>query len=364
MRDLLVIDGAYGEGGGQILRTALALAALSGQPVQFVRIRAGRRRPGLAAQHLTAVRAAAALCSASLDGDRLASQDLIFRPQQPVRPGHYSFDVAAAREGGSAGAAALVLQTVMVPLALCAGPSEVVVYGGTHLPQSPPFDYLKDVWLPVLRQLGIRATVALEAWGWFPVGKGAVRAAITGEPPGVGELQPLQLLTSGPLLRVAGRAVVSNLPEQSAQRMADRATALLAPLGVRVDVRAERAPAACAGTGIFLLAEYQQVCAGFSALGARGRSAERVAEEAAEALLYHDASGAAVDPHLADQLLLPLALAAGPSRLMVEQVTRHLETNTWTIEKFGIARIAIEQAATRRAIVVVSPINKSPVGMT
>jgi RNA 3'-terminal phosphate cyclase (ATP) len=140
MRDLLVIDGAYGEGGGQILRTALALAALTGQAVQFVRIRAGRRRPGLAAQHLTAVRAAAALCSASLNGDRLGSQDLIFRPQRPVRPGHYSFDVAAAREGGSAGAAALVLQTVMVPLALCAGPSEVVVHGGTHLPQSPPFD--------------------------------------------------------------------------------------------------------------------------------------------------------------------------------------------------------------------------------
>jgi RNA 3'-terminal phosphate cyclase (ATP) len=180
----------------------------------------------------------------------------------------------------------------------------------------------------------------------------------------VGELQPLHLLTHGPLLRITGRAVVSNLPEQIALRMADRAAALLAPLGIHVDVRAERASAACAGTGIFLLAEYRQVCAGFSALGARGKPAERVAEEAAEALLHHHASGAAVDPHLADQLLLPLALAAGPSRFMVEQVTRHLETNAWTIERFGIARIAIEQPAARCATVVVSPINKSPAGMT
>ena len=131
--DRLVIDGAHGEGGGQILRTSLALAALLGWSVQFTRIRAGRRNPGLAAQHLTAVRAAAALCAATLDGDTLNSQELFFAPAHQVRPGSYAFDVAAAREGGSAGGTSLVLQTILLPLALAAGRSEVLLEGGTQL---------------------------------------------------------------------------------------------------------------------------------------------------------------------------------------------------------------------------------------
>jgi len=352
---MLVIDGAHGEGGGQILRTSLALAALSGRAVQFVRIRAGRRRPGLAAQHLTSVRAVAALCSATLAGDVLGSQDLTVKPQHPVRPGRYSFDVAAAREGGSAGGTSLVLQTVMLPLALCSGASQVLVQGGTHLPQSPPFDYVHDVWLPVLRQLGIGATVMLDAWGWFPVGKGGIRAEIAGAPPAAGELHALTLLTPGPLLRVTGRAVAANLPIHIPRRMADRATALLAPLGLYVDVRPECVHAACAGAGIFLVAEYQQARAGFSALGARGKPSERVAEEAVDELLRHHASRAAVDRHLADQILLPLAFAGGPSRFSVEQVTRHLETNAWVIEQFGTARIGVERAAAGCAQVTVTP---------
>ena len=203
------------------------------------------------------MRAAAALCAATLDGDVLNSQQLFFSPAHRVRPGSYAFDVAAAREGGSAGGTSLVLQTILLPLALTAGRSEVLLQGGTHLPQSPAFDYVRDVWLPALRRLGIRASVALDAWGWYPIGKGAIRAEIAGAPPQAGGLTPLQLLTPGPLLRVAGRAVAANLPAHIPQRMAERTSALFAPLGTNVDIRVECVHAACSGTGIFLVAEYQ-----------------------------------------------------------------------------------------------------------
>ena len=355
LHERLMIDGAHGEGGGQILRTGLALAAMLGRSVQFTRVRAGRRHPGLAAQHLTAVRAAAALCAATLDGDSLNSQDLLFAPQRQVRSGAYAFDVAAARAGGSAGGTSLVLQTILLPLALSAGPSEVLLQGGTHLTHSPAFDYLQDVWLPTLRRLGIRASVALDAWGWYPIGKGAIRAAIAGVPPKLGDLAPLQLLRPGSLLRIAGRAVAANLPDHIPQRMAKHASALFAHLGTTVAIHGERVHAACPGAGMFLVAEYEHALAGFSALGVRGKPAERVADEAAEALLRHHASGAAVDRHLADQLLLPLCFAAGASRLAVEQVTRHLETNAWVIQEFGVANIEVRQMMSGTAEVVVIP---------
>ncbi len=355
LHERLVLDGTHGEGGGQILRTGLALAALLGQPVRFTRIRAGRRHPGLAAQHLTAVRAAAALCAATLDGDTLGSQELLFTPQHLVRSGSYAFDVAAAREGGSAGGTSLVLQTILLPLALADGGSDVLLQGGTHLTQSPPFDYVRDVWLPALSCLGIRANVTLEAWGWYPIGRGAIRAEIAGAPPAAGGLAPMQLLAPGPLLRVSGRAVAANLPAHIPQRMVERATALLASSGSTVDICPQCVHAACAGAGIFLVAEYQRARAGFSTLGARGKPSEEVAQEAVDALLRHHASGAAVDRHLADQLLLPLSLAAGPSCFTVEQVTRHLETNAWVIQQFGIANIVLERMASGIAKVAVKP---------
>ena len=355
MRKELVIDGAHGEGGGQILRTGLSLAAILRQTTRFTCIRAGRRHPGLAAQHLTSVRAAAALCAATVEGDALGSQELVFAPQRPVKSGFWSFDVAAAREGGSAGGSSLVLQTVLLPLALSVGQSEVRVQGGTHLPRSPPFDYLRDVWLPALRALGVGATVFLDAWGWFPVGLGATRAEIAGAPPERGKLSALQLTMPGPLLRITGRAVAANLPQHIPERMVARASGRLAAVSPALDIRAECVRAACPGAGIFLSAEYRNSRAGFSVLGKRGRPAEQVADQAVEEFLRHHASGAAVDCHLGDQLLLPLAFAAQPSRFTVEQVTRHLETNAWVIEQFGIARVNVAQTGPFAPEVTVVP---------
>ena len=179
IRDPITIDGAHGEGGGQILRTALSLSAITGR-LRIERIRALRRNPGLAVQHLTAVRAAAALCAAQVSGDTLGSSCLDFAPQAPVAAGNYVFDVSLAREGGSAGAVMMVLQTVLLPLAFAEGDSEVALHGGTHMAWSPPFDYVRDVWLPVLSRLGVEASVELANWGWYPVGKGEVRAGIRG----------------------------------------------------------------------------------------------------------------------------------------------------------------------------------------
>jgi RNA 3'-terminal phosphate cyclase (ATP) len=340
MPDKLVIDGSYGEGGGQILRTALALAAVTGRAIRIEKIRAGRKSPGLAAQHLTGVRAAAAICNARLAGDELGSQTLTFAPGSLPQAGDYVFDVAEARAGGSAGATTLVLQTILLPLALVAGDSTVTLRGGTHVAWSPPFDYVHDVWLPALARMGLSATLELVSWGWYPLGQGEIWGTIQGLGTGL-KPSPLTLVERGALRRVRGRAVAANLPSHIPQRMADRARSLLVEAGVDARIEPLRVRAACAGAGIFLAAEYDHVRAGFNALGARGKPSEAVAEEAVATLLAHRDSGAALDQHLADQLILPLALAGGESRFSVEQVTRHLITNAWVVEQFGLARVSI-----------------------
>jgi RNA 3'-terminal phosphate cyclase (ATP) len=339
MPDVLVIDGSRGEGGGQILRTALALAAITGRAIRFERIRAGRKSPGLAAQHLTGVRAVAAICDADVRGDELGSQSLTFAPGASPQAGDYVFDVAEAREGGSAGATTLVLQAVLLPLALSGGDSMVVVRGGTHVAWSPPFDYAREVWLPALSRMGVSATLELSRWGWYPVGQGEIQTVIIGQR---GNLSPLNLVEPGALRRVWGRAVAANLPSHIPQRMATRANSLLKGAGVDARVEPLRVRAACAGAGIFLTAEYEGIRAGFSVLGARGKPSEAVAEEAVAAALSHRDSGAALDQHLADQLVLPLALAGGASSFSVERVSRHLTTNIWVLEQFGLARASIE----------------------
>jgi RNA 3'-terminal phosphate cyclase (ATP) len=341
MADKLVIDGSHGEGGGQILRTSLSLAAISGRPIQIEKIRAGRKKPGLAAQHLTAVRAAAAVCGARVSGDQLGSQTLTFLPGGPPQAGNYVFDVAEGREGGSAGAATLVLQTVLLPLAMAASDSTLLIRGGTFVAWSPPFDYARDVWLSILGRMGVEATLELVKWGWYPVGQGELWVTINGQ--GTDRrLSSLSLAERGPLRRVWGRAVAANLPSHIPQRMASRALSLLEDEGVHARVDPLRVRAACAGAGIFLGTEYEAVRAGFSTLGAKGKPSEQVAEEAVLALLAHRQSGAALDEHLADQVVLPMALAAGTSSYTVERVSRHLVTNAWVVEQFGLARVAID----------------------
>ncbi len=355
--EMLVIDGSYGEGGGQILRTSLALAAITGRPLRIERIRAGRRKPGLAAQHLTAIRAAAAICGAKLEGDTLGSETLEFFPRCPPASGNYHFDVAEAREGGSAGAAALVLQTIALPLVLAPGESSVTVKGGTHVPWSPSFDYFEHVWMEILRRLGLNGTARLGAWGFFPAGRGEITLRLIGASNGsVKAFMPLTAMERGGLKAINGRAVAASLPAHIAQRMADRAEALLRPLGVPVTIKTERVRSLSPGAWIFLSTVYDRTVSGFGALGRRGKPAEEVAEESVAELFDHHRRGALLDRHLADQMLLPLTFADGASEFTCSAVTRHLETNAWVIGQFDAARVEIESGPNGAGHVKVMPI--------
>ncbi|UCC62087.1 MAG: RNA 3'-phosphate cyclase, partial [Anaerolineae bacterium] len=233
---LLTIDGSYGEGGGQILRSALSLSALLGQPVRLEKIRARRRQPGLRPQHLTAVRALAQICDAEVEGDRLDSRTLTFVPRRPPQAGDYHFNVTDAARGGSAGAVSLILQAVLLPLAMAQGDSTIVLEGGTHVAWSPPVHYLQEVYLPAVAPLGVRASVELERWGWYPQGGGRVVCQVEGLGAAVAlrpdsgqprPLTPFHRTERGGLRRIAGFSATSNLPAHIGRRQRDQAVKLL-----------------------------------------------------------------------------------------------------------------------------------------
>lgn len=338
---MLHFDGSYGEGGGQILRTSLSLAAITGQPIRIDRIRAGRKKPGLAIQHLTGVRAAATLCQAEVHGDSLGSMTLEFIPGCSVQAGQYTFDVAQTTGAGSAGAVMLILQTILLPLALATGNSVVTLKGGTHVSWSPSTTYIQQVYLPFLHQLGIQAEVQLHAWGWYPQGGGEVELQVTGS--GSSPLRGLHLLERGDLQQVRGLAVVTELPSHIPQRMAMRSEKLLQQANLKGQVQPVRERGVAPGAGVFLTAIYEHSRAGFSALGRVGLPAERVAEMAVQELIEFHATGMPVDPFLADQLLLPMALASEESQYRAAEMSLHLTTNAWVIEKFGLAKIEIDK---------------------
>jgi RNA 3'-phosphate cyclase len=317
---MLHVDGSYGEGGGQILRTALSLAALTGVSVRIERIRARRSKPGLRPQHLTAVQAVARVSQAEVTGVNLGSQDLTFRPRTP-QGGHYLFDVA--EKTGSAGAVTLVAQALLPPLIKSGARVAVILKGGTHVPWSPPAHYLSHVFLPALAAMGAKVEMTLERWGWYPRGGGEIRLTIRGARP----LSGVQWRTPAPSSAFRGLSAAAKLPEHVARRQAAR---LAARLEETLPVEIIPAGGQDPGSLVFLWGPQ----AGFASLGARGKPAEQVADDAVEAYLAFRASGAVLDRHLADQILIYLALARGPSRFTTESVTSHLLTNVWVIEQF------------------------------
>ncbi len=340
--DVLTLDGSYGEGGGQILRTALSLSAVTRRPFRLVSIRAGRPNPGLLPQHLSAVRAVATITGAAISGDRLGSTELCFSPTHLPRAGAYVFDVAEIAKRGSAGSVSLVLQTLLIPLALADRASTVVLRGGTHVEWSPSFHDLVNAYFPALRRIGFRIAAELKRWGWYPVGNGEISCEI-GNDHGAARLNPIQMADRGPLRQVAGTAIAANLPAHIPQRMVDRARVSLGDLGVPLNILPQRVTAAGPDAGIFLVAQYENMAASFSGYGRLGKPSEAVADEAVAAFREHHASDGAVELHLADQLLLPLSLAAGISTFTTPRPTSHLMTNAWNISQFAIADISIEE---------------------
>jgi RNA 3'-terminal phosphate cyclase (ATP) len=322
---LLEIDGTHGEGGGQILRTALALAVTLRRGVQLTRVRARRPRPGLQPQHLTVVRALAVVSGAEVRGDALGSTELTFVPRE-LRAGEYRFDVGALR--GSAGSVTLLFQALLLPLAHAGGPSRLTLVGGTHVPWSPSVPYITDVFLPALEATGVRARVELRRPGWYPVGGGEIDAVVEATPPERG----LALETPSAASAAAGRSLVSRLPASIAERQRLRAIARLAEAGIAATIAVEIDDhAASPGTALFIGVRGR---AGFTGLGRRGLPAEAVADGAVDAFLAWRASGAALDAHLADQLVPFLAQIPAPSRLTCPALTSHLRTVAWVVERF------------------------------
>lgn len=334
MSNLLTINGEYGEGGGQILRTALSLSAILGQPIHLVNIRGNRKKPGLAAQHLTAVRATALICEAEVQGAALGSTELIFAPQAQPIPGLYAFDVAEVSEHGSAGATSLVLQTLLLPLALAPAASEIIIRGGTHVPWSPNFHYIQNTFLPMMSQLGVQATTSLTAWGWYPAGEGEINLHISGQaklPKG-----PIQTLwpERGRLRQIKGWAIAASLPAHIAQRMRNQATKRLAELDLPSEIEPRRVRSNSPGAGLFLKADYELSQAGFSTLGKIGKRSEQVADETIDDLMQFHQSEAILDPHLTDQLIVPITLSGLVGPLSVAELSSHTKTNLWVVEQF------------------------------
>jgi len=318
---IITIDGSQGEGGGQILRTSLTLSVLTGRPFEIINIRAGRSRPGLQPQHLSAVRSAARICEARLEGDRIGSQTLRFEPRSLNPPEEMVFDVAEVAP--SAGSVSLIFQTVLLPLTFCGRPVRLTLKGGTDVPFSPPFSYIREVFLPTLMAMGLKATYALERAGFYPRGGGCVHAEI--QP--LHRLNPIVRMERGQRAKVEGVVFSSQLPGHISERQKDQAQRRLKAEGLDARIILEERPSLGPGTGILLKLISGETIAGFSALGAIGKRAEKVADEACDALISHWRTGALLDPHMADQLILPIALASGRSAFTTGRFTDHLRTN-------------------------------------
>jgi RNA 3'-terminal phosphate cyclase (ATP) len=339
---MIIIDGSHGEGGGQVLRTTLSLSALLGEAIRIENIRIKRPNPGLQAQHLTGVLAAAQVCDAIVEGAELGSPVLSFTPRSSPRSGEYAWDVARARKGGSAGATSLVFQAVLMPLLRADADSRLFLRGGTHVAWSPSFHYVQMVYLPTLAMLGAHAQIDLETWGWYPVGEGVITAQIHGMRTGARCAPGLNLTTRGKLMRIHGISAVSNLPGHIALRQKRQAEQVLQDQGFDPQIDVVDAPSRGRGSVLFLLAEFENARAGFTSLGRKGKPAEQVAEDACAQFLRYYESGAALDQHLADQLVLPMALVAGNSGLTTCRVTEHLLTSIWVVEQFLDATFVVD----------------------
>ncbi|MCC5785148.1 MAG: RNA 3'-terminal phosphate cyclase [Phycisphaerales bacterium] len=318
---MIELDGAKGEGGGQILRTALSLSMVTGRPFQIINIRDGRDRPGLLRQHLTAVKAACAVCSGKADGAEIGSRSLVFHPGR-VRAGEYSFAI------GTAGSTTLVLQTLLPALMTADEPSTVTVKGGTHNPAAPSVHFLSSAYAPLIERLGPRLQIELIRHGFYPAGGGIVRAEI--EP--CRELTPFTLEDRGEILGRRAVASIAALPGEIAKRelaVVERKLGWDAEALMIEQLSDRLGP----GNILNIEVESEHITEVFTGFGRLGVSAEAVAEETIAEVRAYLASGVPIWRHLADQLLLPLALA-GRGVFRTGPLTSHAETNAEVIERF------------------------------
>lgn len=314
------LDGSRGEGGGQILRSALALSVVTGQPFSMVNIRAGRAKPGLRLQHLACVRAAAMLCDAEVRGDEVSSQRLWFAPGPALRD-ELTIDI------GSAGSAALVVQTLLPPALMAAHPIRATITGGTHNPMAPSLDFLIEVFAPLLRSMGARVELSLPRHGFVPAGGGQAVMAVEPAP-----LGGLELVEVGEVVRRRATSIVARLPTHVAERELAAVRAQLGWAASECEIR--DVPADGPGNALLLFVERagggRELVTG---LGERGTRAELVARRACDELAAWLAAEVPVGEHLADQLLLPMALGGG-GRFRCNEPSLHTTTNIDTLAAF------------------------------
>lgn len=341
-KETIIVDGSAGEGGGQILRSSLALSLVTGKPFVIDNIRAGRAKPGLLRQHLTALSAATQIGNAKVEGAAIGSGTVSFSPRAVV-PGDYRFAV------GTAGSATLVLQTVLPALITASGPSTLVLEGGTHNPSAPPFDFIQKTFLPILNRLGPRVEAHLERYGFFPAGGG--RFCVSIKP--VRQLSPIELFTRGEARSRRVRLLLGALPRAIAER--ERAVMQRKTTWpddafeiVEIDDSNTHGP----GNVILIECEHEHITETFVAFGERQLSGGIVAERAVSAARAWLAAGVPVGRHLADQLLLPFALAGGGA-FATMPLSRHSHTNMEVIRKFLDVEFTVEEAAERTCVVKV-----------
>lgn len=341
-KGLLVIDGSAGEGGGQLLRTSLALSIITGRPFALERVRAGRKRPGLMRQHLTCVKAAARICGAEVEGAEVGSTKIVFRPG-PVAAGTHVLDI------GSAGSVSLVLQTIAYPLMHANADSSIVVRGGTHAQWAPPYPFLEQAWLPLVHRAGGKISLELKAAGFYPAGGGEVVMNVSP----TDAWKPVHLgPSSGVLAPLELTAIISGLPEGIARRELSAAAELLADRKVMLTSSTVKSPGP--GNAMWLVArdEATGTTNVFSGIGDQGVKAEDIGAEVARSFLAWHESGAAIEEHLADQIMLPIVMS-GAGSYTTSVLSLHSKTNLAVIHAFtgkqfrcwdltGSYRIALE----------------------
>lgn len=318
MTTIIEIDGSQGEGGGQILRTALSLSMITGKPFRLTDIRAGRKKPGLMRQHLVCVQAAQRISNASVQGDELHSQSLHFAPQA-IQAGHYDFNI------GTAGSTMLVLQTLLPALMLQDQPSQISIQGGTHNPMAPTADFIQHCFLPTLQKIGIQVELAVEQAGFFPIGGGKISAIIHPWQ----NRQYLNLIERGAVQAINAHAAVLNLSDDIAKRE-------LAVLQDQLSLnhcQQVYLKGISQGNTAYVVVQSEQHCQLFSTLGEMRKSAERVAHDLARKVKSYLNSQAVVDEYLTDQLLLPLALGKGGT-FTAQCISEHTRTQAAMIQKF------------------------------
>ena len=318
---MITVDGSFGEGGGQIIRTSLGLSLVTGKPFRIEKIRAKRKNPGLQKQHLTSVTAAAEVGNAEITGATLGSQEITFTPKE-IKNGNFVFDI------GTAGSTSLVLQTVLPALLVSSEKTSLVIRGGTHNPLAPPFDFLQKAFLPLLEKMGAKIDIDLVKYGFYPTGGGEINFLI--EPPK--KLKPIHINERGKVVSQSATALVANLPPHIAER---ELNVIRRSLGWdNADLKSEVIKNVRDNANIIsITVEFENITEVFTGFGKRGIAAEDVARDVAREVKNYLKTDAPIGEHLADQLLIPFALASGGS-FTTGVLSDHTTTNIEVIEKF------------------------------